>query len=220
MNTTKNFSSQRLVNKHKQIVKAYKEPTKLSLLCKLMFLLSIVFFSTTNMEAQNERKHAINVCAIAIPTMNLYVLNYEYLYHQRHGLAVRAEYAADLSGEGANGTGMAGVLNYRWHFSPKLDNFFIGVYGRYRYVSGSGIAEGINYDFSIPEVNLGVNGGYRWVSKIGINVVLAAGYGYSWGSENITPLNEQVISNFNAFKKAESYIEAPYYGEVSIGYAF
>ncbi len=220
MNTIKNFSYQGLLRKDKQVVKVHNEPTKLSLFCKLVFLLSIIIFSTTNVEAQNERKQAINVCAIAIPTMNLYVLNYEYLYHQRHGLAVRTEYAADLSSEGATGIGMAAVLNYRWHFSPKLDNFFIGAYGRYRYVSGSGIAGDINYDFSIPEVNLGINGGYRWVSKIGINVVLAAGYGYSWGSENITPLNEQVISNFNAFKKAESYIEAPYYGEVSIGYAF
>ncbi len=63
MNTTKYFSSQDLIRKHKQIIKAHKEPAGLSLLYKFVLLLSIIFFSTTNVEAQNERKQAINVCA-------------------------------------------------------------------------------------------------------------------------------------------------------------
>ena len=50
--TTKNFSSQRLVRKQRQIVKAYKRLTELAFPCKLVFILCIIFFSTTNVEAQ------------------------------------------------------------------------------------------------------------------------------------------------------------------------
>ena len=74
------------------------------------------------------------------------------------------------------------------------------------------------------EVNLGLNGGYRWVSKIGINVVLAAGYGYSIGEENLMPTNPEIESAFSAFKSANNtnstFLDAPFFGEVSIGYAF
>ena len=186
--------------------------------------IAIVTYSTTTLKAQESPRQAINICAIAIPVMNLYVVNYEYLYHDRHGLATRIEYAPKLTGADTKGIALAGVLNYRWHISPKLKNFFFGAYARYRYVYGSGTAGITNYNFKVPEVNLGINGGYRWISKIGINVVLSAGYGYSFGKESLTPSNENVITKFNAFKNAngtnEVILDAPFYGEFSIGYAF
>jgi hypothetical protein len=156
--------------------------------------------------------------------MNMSVINYEYLYQKRHGFAARIEYAPKLKGANTKGVMLAGVLNYRWHFSPKLKNFFAGPYVRYRYVYGSGTAGTTNYDYNVPELNLGINGGYRWVSKMGINVVLAAGYGYSIGKENITPYDSEVNAAFSTFKKANNandvMLDAPFYGEVSIGYAF
>ena len=179
---------------------------------------------TTPLRSQEDPQQAVNVCAIAIPVMNMYVVNYEYLYQQRHGLAARVEYAPNLSGADTDGDAMAGVLNYRWHFSPKLENFFVGLYTRYRYVHGSGAAGGESYTFKVNEVNVGINGGYRWISPIGINIVFAAGYGYSMGEENLEPSNVNTVSSFNAFKKAndtnEVILDAPFYGEVSIGYAF
>ena len=53
MKATENFSTQHLVSKQRLVVKAYKGLTELALPCKLTFLLGIVFFSTTNVKAQN-----------------------------------------------------------------------------------------------------------------------------------------------------------------------
>ena len=187
-------------------------------------VIAILTYSTTTLKAQESPKQAINICAVAIPVMNFYVVNYEYLYHDRHGLATRIEYAPKLTGADTKGVSLAGVLNYRWHISPKLENFFVGAYTRYRYSYGSGTAGATNYKFKVPEVNFGINGGYRWISKIGINVVLSAGYGYSLGKDNLTPSNEDVINKFNTFKKANDtnrvILDAPFYAEFSIGYAF
>jgi len=190
----------------------------------LTTILIVVAFSLTKLHAQDEPRQAINLCAVAIPVMNMYVVNYEYLYHERHGLATRIEYVPNLKGADTKGTAWAAVLDYRWHFSPKLNGFFVGPYLRYRYTYGSGTAEGTDYDFKFPEINIGINGGFRWVSKIGINVVFAWGYGYSIGNEKLSPSNSDIISTFNTFKNAEDrnnvIFDAPYNAEFSIGYAF
>ena len=224
MKTTKNYPLQHLADNLQPIEKTCKGLIELTQCYKLILLFCIIFFSTTHANAQNEPRQAINICAIAIPVMNIYVVNYEYLYHNRHGLAVRIGYAPKLEDAYTKGVGWQGVLNYRWHFSSKLENFFVGPYLRYNYVYGSGMTGESNYDFNVHEVNLGLNGGYRWVSKIGINVVIAAGYGYSISNENLMPENTDINSAFSDFKKANDtnsvFLDSPYYGELSIGYAF
>jgi len=224
MKTFKGNFTQNVIGNQQPAKKTYKGLEKLTQSYKLILLLCIIISSTTLINAQDEPHQAINVCAIAIPVMNIYVVNYEYLYHNRHGLAARIGYAPKLEDASTKGVGLQAVLNYRWHFSPKLENFFVGPYLRYNYVYGSGIAEAINYDFNVHEVNLGLNGGYRWVSKIGINVVFSVGYGYSIGKENLMPTNLVIETAFSAFKNANStnsaFLDAPYYGELSIGYAF
>ena len=224
MRTSKNFSTQHFVGNQQLADKTYQGLRELKQCYKLILLFCIISFSTTYVNAQEEPRQAINICAIAIPVMNIYVVNYEYLYHNRHGLAARIGFAPKLEDAGTKGVGWQGVLNYRWHFSPKLKNFFVGPYLRYNYVYGSGMTEASNYDFNVHEVNLGLNGGYRWVSKIGINVVFAAGYGYSIGKENLMPTNPAIESAFSGFKNANNtnsaFLDAPYYAEFSIGYAF
>ena len=188
----------------------------------LNIILITLAFSITTLHAQEKPAQAINICAAAIPLMHMYVINYEYLYHEHHGLAARLEYNP-MSGSGIDdATGIAVVLDYRWHFSPELESFFVGPYIRYRYVDGSGTDAGTKFDFKVPEVNLGVNAGYRWIhDATGINVVLAFGYGYSWVTEEITPTNDNIKSIFNKFKKDnDTFLDAPFYGEFSIGYAF
>jgi len=156
--------------------------------------------------------------------MNMYVVNYEYLYHERNGLATRIEYVPNLKGAATEGTPLAAVIGYRWHFSQKLTGFFAGPYVRYRYAYGSGTAKGTAYDFKLPEMNIGIYGGFRWVSIIGFNVVFAWGYGYSFGSEKLTPSNIDVISTFKTFKNVEDrnnmILDAPFNAEFSIRYAF
>ncbi len=224
MRTSKKNSTQYFVGNQQPVEKTCKGLKKLTQSFKLILLICIISFSTTYVNAQDEPRQAINICAIAIPVMNIYVVNYEYLYQSRHGLAARIGFAPKLEDADTKGVGWQAVLNYRWHFSPKLKNFFVGPYLRYNYVYGSGMAEESNYDFNVHEVNLGLNGGYRWVSKIGINVVFAAGYGYSIGKENLMPTNPAIESAFSAFKNANNtnsaFLDAPYYAEFSIGYAF
>lgn len=190
----------------------------------LLLIIFLYFIIHDGISQENEPKQAINVCAIAIPVMNFYVLNYEYLYQSRHGLAARFEYAPKMKGAETTGVALAGVLNYRWHFTPNLKGFFVGPYARYRYVYGNGETEHGDYKFNVPEINVGLNAGYRWVSKIGVNVVVSAGYGYSWKEENLSPDNQQVKSKLNEFKSAndanKAILDAPFYGELSIGYAF
>lgn len=198
----------------------------------LIASLFIIAFSTIQLNAQkklqqdtqNEPSQAINICAVAVPVMNMYVVNYEYLHQERHGLAARIEFVPSLKGADTKGTAWGAALDYRWHFSPKLNGFFVGPYARYRYSYGSGTAEGTNYDFKVPELNVGINGGYRWVTKFGVNILFAYGYGYSFGSEELSPSNADVISTFDSFKSAKNrnnvMFDAPYYAEFSIGYAF
>lgn len=224
MKTTKNFPARYITDNERPNYRIIHGLMKMSMFYNLVVLFSIIFFSIANVKAQDEPQHAINICAVAIPVMNIYVLNYEYLYKDHHGLAARIGYAPKLEDADTKGVGWEGVLNYRWHFSPKLKNFFVGPYLRYHYVYGSGTAGDSNYDFKVHDLNIGINGGYRWVSKIGINVVFAVGYGYSFNNENLMPTNTHIRSAFSTFKSANStnsaFLDSQYYGEFSIGYAF
>jgi len=59
---------------------------------KILYAVIIIITLIAPMYANNPPEHAVNICAVAIPVMNMYVLNYEYLYKERHGLAARLEY--------------------------------------------------------------------------------------------------------------------------------
>ncbi len=173
-------------------------------------------------EIKSPPTQAFNICALAMPLMNLYAVNYEYLFQDHHGLDVRLEYIP-LQDEntGITANGFSTTLDYRWHFSPKMESFFIGPYIRYRYLTGNGTS----FDFVVSELNVGINAGYRWIHKpTGINVVLAAGYGYSWTNRNFSDSSSSVLSAYNSFAKANAgtvnFVEAPFLGEFSIGYAF
>lgn len=185
----------------------------------------IILISTNTSSAQSDSaKHGINICAIAIPTMNVYVLNYEYLYKQRHGLATRIEFAPNMKDGNTEAIGTAFVANYRYHFTPKLSGFFAGPYARYRHVIGSGVADDRNFDFTVPEFNLGIHAGYRWVSEIGFNVVFSYGYGYSWTTHDYSIDNDAVRERYKTFTRANSStdtgIDAPFYAELSFGWVF
>jgi len=53
--------------------------------------------------AKDSDRQALNICALAIPLLKQYIVNYEYLYGQRHGLAARIEYAP-MSNEPTSGS--------------------------------------------------------------------------------------------------------------------
>lgn len=170
---------------------------------------------------EDAERHAVTLCALAIPLMNAYVINYEYLLERHHGLAVRLEYAPMRDTDAVDGTELAAVFNYRFHLSPKMSSFFVGAYGRYRTVYGEGTAEGAPFRFSVPEAVVGLNVGYRWIVWKGINAVFSAGYGYAWTKTTRTPdrkAQEEALAAF-ADRNAQ-FMDAPFYGEFSVGYAF
>lgn len=188
----------------------------------LLMMLCLPVLTATAVQGEELPDQAINVCAVAIPVMNMYVINYENLLNGRHGLDFRLEYNPMSSCDVDEATGLAAVLDYRYHFAPRLESFFAGPYMRYRTVNGSGIAAGTDFEFDVSEVNLGLNAGYRWIhDATGISAVFSYGYGHSWTDEEVTPMNGEVESAFDDFKKEnETYLDAPFFGELSIGYAF
>lgn len=183
---------------------------------------SVAAGETPGAAAQTDGEtHAVTLCALAIPLMNAYVLNYEHLVERRHGLAVRLEYAPMHDTDAVDGTELAAVLNYRFHLSPALGGFFVGAYGRYRQVYGEGTAEGARFTFSVPELVVGLNVGYRWMIWNGVNAVFSAGYGYAWTKTNRSPDRSAQKDALAAFAdKNAQFMDAPFYGEFSVGYAF
>ncbi len=169
----------------------------------------------------NTEQHAVNICALAIPLMNAYVVNYEYLHQGHHGFDVRLEFSPMLDTELVDGTELAAVLNYRYHIAPQMTSLFVGAYARYRYVYGSGKADGVAFDFAVPEVAAGLNIGYRWVFWHGFNAVISGGYGLAWQNTTLTSNQDGAHNAFQGLvDKNPAFVNAPFFGEFSVGYAF
>jgi hypothetical protein len=150
-------------------------------------------------------KHAISICPMAFIMGELYI-SYEYLLNQTHGLAIMLDYQAETKTyEDPSFTlDRASVfLNYRYHFSKKMNSLFIGPYLRARFYDGKVGATG-SLDFNDPEITLALYLGKRWVWNNGFNVTLTGGYG--------PYLRESRESRGEFVDK--------YFGELSIGYAF
>ncbi len=116
-------------------------------------------------------------------------------------------------------TGMAAILNYRWHWPGALDSYYLGAYARYRVYTGSGMLESTKFDFTIPETTIGLNIGKRWIWNSGINLNMAFGYGYSFTNRSSDPSSSQIDAMMDEFEKKYDYFDA-FLGEISIGYAW
>lgn len=150
-------------------------------------------------------KHAISICPIAFMMGEIFI-SYEYLLNQTHGFAIMFDYQAETKTyEDPSFTlDRASVfLNYRYHFSKKMNSVFIGPYLRARFYDGEVDATG-SLDFSDQEITLALYLGKRWVWNNGFNVTLTGGYG---------PYLRESSKSRGEFKDK-------YFGEFSIGYAF
>lgn len=166
-------------------------------------------------------RHALNICPIA-PAFGIYAVNYEYLFTPKHGILARIEYEdvpkayTDASIES---NGWAYSLNYRRHLSEEMNSIFIGAYSRYRNYKGSGTLESKKFDFKLPSFTLGLNAGKRWVWNSGFNITFSLGYGFSMDDRQATPSDAAIETILDKFEKEYDFI-SPFYGELSIGYAF
>ena len=164
---------------------------------------------------------AINMCPGGI-AFGVYSFNFEYLINQTHGLVGRFDYESiseTYSGDPVDVNGFALILNYRWHWSGALESGFIGSYVRYRTYIGSGKSSTSKFDFTMPELTLGLNIGKRWVWNNGFNLNLAFGYGISTSSTDMDPNSSSIKATIKEFKDDYTFL-GPFLGEFSIGYAF
>lgn len=171
--------------------------------------------------ATSHFKNAINTCPGAV-AFGIFSLNYEHLFHPNHGLVGRFDYESipkTYSDAKIESSGVAFILNYRWHLSGEMKSAFLGAYARHRIYSGSGTIEATEFDFTLPETTFGLNVGKRWAWKSGFNLTLAFGYGFSFENRDATPTNGAIEASLDQFEKAYDFID-PFLGELSIGYAF
>ena len=178
--------------------------------------------ATNSSSFNKEFNQAINSCPGGL-VLGVYSNNYEYLVGKNHGLVGRFDYEdipKNYTDAKLKASGVAFILNYRWHFSGEMESFYVGAFIRYRAYSGTGVLESTKFDFTLREQTLGLNIGKRWVWKNGINLNLAFGYGFFLTkNRDADPSNSSIESSLNEFEKTYDFID-PFLGELSIGYAF
>jgi len=164
---------------------------------------------------------AINMCPGGI-VFGVYSINYEYLFGQTHGLVARFDYESvseTLSDDIIDADGYGFTLNYRWHLSGAMESLYLGSYLRYKIYNGTGTSGLESFNFTLRDLTLGLNVGKRWVWNSGINVNCAFGYGFSTLSQETEPTSSSIDATLNEFINEYTFID-PFYGELSIGYAF
>lgn len=202
--------------------------SNLTILIFCIFLISNLFAqqedtsSTTDSgTSKNEIYQAVNFCPGGI-IFGIYAINYEYLAGKNHGLVARFDYenvSETLSEDTIEANGYAFTFNYRWHFSEAMESFYIGSYARYKQYQGDATDGATKFDFTLEEYTLGLNAGKRWVWNSGININAAFGYGVSALNKETDPSNSSIDSQLDQFIDNNTFID-PFYGEISIGYAF
>jgi len=201
---------------------------KITILILSVFLISNLFaqqedtLSTTDLSSSGkEFNQAVNFCPGGI-IFGIYAINYEYLVGKNHGLVARFDYESvseTLSDDTMAADGFAFTFNYRWHFCGGMESFYIGSYARYKYYKGDATDGSTKFDFTLHEYTLGLNAGKRWVWNSGFNINCAFGYGISKLNKETDPTTPSIESKLNDFIDNYTFID-PFYGEISIGYAF
>ena len=202
--------------------------SKLFILILCIFLISNLFAqqkdtpSTTDSSSYvKEINQAVNFCPGGI-IFGIYAINYEYLVNRNHGLVARFDYenvSETLSEDTMEADGYAFTFNYRWHFSGAMESFYIGSYARYKYYKGDATDGATKFDFTLQEYTLGLNAGKRWVWNSGFNINCAFGYGVSKLDKETDPTSPSIEAKLGEFIDNYTFID-PFYGEISIGYAF
>ncbi len=180
-----------------------------------------VMMPADSISASTKFKHAINSCPFA-PIFGIYSINYEYLLKPNHGLVGRLDYESipkTYTEADIESSGVAFILNYRYHWSGEMKSWYLGAYSRYRYYEGTGTLESTKFDFDVPELTFGMNIGKRWVWNNGFNINFALGYGFSSINWNSSPTSDSIDLVLKAYEDSYDFFD-PFLGELSIGFAF
>lgn len=175
----------------------------------------------SNTSSDSGFNQALAMCPGGI-VLGIFSANYEYLFAESHGLVARVDYETvpkSYTDANIESSGFAFILNYRWHINGNLESYYLGVYARYRSYSGTGVTNGKQFEFSLPDQTYGLNVGKRWIWNSGFTINLTFGYGFQVEGSNADPSNAAVNSAIDDFK--DSYdSRSPFLGEFSIGFAF
>jgi len=172
-------------------------------------------------ESEDRRRNAINICPGGL-ALGIVSVNYERLITQKHGLVFRVDYEAipkTYSEANINPYGMAFILNYRYHLKGGMNSCFVGIYSRYREYRGTGNLNDTEFNFKKTDLTLGLNVGRRWTWKSGFNVTAAFGYGFSIETQKVQTDSQEIQQAIDVFEDEYDFV-SPFYGEISIGYAF
>jgi hypothetical protein len=76
-----------------------------------------------------------------------------------------------------------------------------------------------DFDFNLKHFTFGLNAGKRWVWNSGFNITFQLGYGLATDTRKATPTSNDIESALNSYEKKYDLID-PFFGELSIGWAF
>lgn len=168
-----------------------------------------------------KKKHAISMCPGGI-AFGIFSANYQQMLRPNQSLVFRVDYEAvpkTYTDANIESNGWALILNYRYHFKPSLNSYYVGAFGRYRKYHGDGKLASESFDFKIPECTIGLNLGRRWVWKSGFTLNFALGYGYQYDELKLDKRTPEVEDAIDDFKDDYDFFNG-FLGEFSIGYAF
>ncbi len=171
--------------------------------------------------SENKFRHAINFCPGGL-AVGILAVNYEHFFNSNHGLVIRIDYESipkNYSDAKIEASGVAFILNYRWHFSNEMNSMYLGAFARYRIYKGTGTLELKKFNFTMPDYTFGLNVGKRWVWKSGFNINTTFGYGLNKKKRNVTPTDPSIESAIDIFENGYDFMN-PFLLEISIGYAF
>ncbi|MFB6341827.1 hypothetical protein ACE1ET_08890 [Saccharicrinis sp. FJH62] len=155
---------------------------------RLLLLISVVFISINSpaqywkTRDQSQLKNSVNIGLNGFYTSSLYI-NYGRMIWPNHEIVIGIPLISvpDYPEKGF-------FLNYRYHFKPKINSLFAGLF--YNYSQIDGIVNYSTYNGDIltsshdyPHVtsnrSFGVNVGKKWVTKPGICFTARIGYGFN-----------------------------------------
>lgn len=152
-------------------------------------------------------------------------LNYERLLFNQHGVVV--EGFINTFGQAKTYTAF---LNYRYHFKPKMDSWFVGAYVKRKRESRTQTMKQSDSDVIDTTssytylFHVGLNGGKKWVLPMGLTFSARLGYGFGVTEQSMTTTadenDEQGRRGMGGGSKDLQKVLSGIDSELSIGWSF
>ncbi len=174
---------------------------------KKLFL-GLVFSSATVVSLfgnTNGYMHSFHVFPLSFLSGSL-AMNYELLLFHQHGVVVEFNLKVFEMPYSQYS------IQYRYHFSRRMDSFFIGAFSKYSYLQYNyyNIESRTNCQHWNHSMAFGLNIGYKWVFQNGISLCARIGAGYP------IYLEDQPEDQLDVLDSIINIIDS----EMTVGYSF